>query len=608
MNSTADLLDPLDRHALENPQRYRLQVALLALLGFVALGGSFLLALALAAGLLALLVAGKAYALLKLVIIPLALAWSILKSLFVRIDAPEGIWLRRGEAPALEAEVERLRRATGAPSLAGVVVTDEFNAAAATVPRLLGLLGHRHYLVLGLPLLQALDREQFAAVVAHEFGHFGGGHSRFAGWIYRVRASWLRVRIALDEQHGWLGAPMRKFFDWYAPFFGRYSFALARQNEYEADAAAARIVGAEAAARTLVATTLGVRRQADFWPRLWKQVGGEASAPADVYARLGESLRTPADGEAGRLAEALREASGGEDTHPSLAQRLHALGCAPALPATANESALSLLGERGPALVAELSAQWSAAAADNWIESHGQIQGQLKRLHELSAMPQEMRSDAEQVELACLRDDLDESGDVTAALLAASELQPENPEVQFRLGRRALDEGDGRGVGALEAALRLDPDRMDGGLMRLYAWYREQGDTEGMARIQARGEELERQRERTLAQRKLMRAGDRFRGHALGEERVRALQEAVQRFGKASRVWIARKQLEREDGAPHFVVVVKWRAIVPTGDSTLQKFVDLLPLEGSWTAVLEANLGASRKDFFAAAGDPVYQR
>jgi Zn-dependent protease with chaperone function len=563
-------LDPLDRLALENPQRYRLQVALLALLGFAALGGSFLVALALAAGLLALLVAGKAIALLKLVIIPLALAWSILKSLFVRIDPPEGIWLRPGEAPALDAEVERLRRATGAPRLSGIVVTDDFNAAAATVPRLLGLLGHRHYLVLGLPLMQALPREQFAAVVAHEFGHFGGGHSRFAGWIYRVRASWLRVRIALDEQHGWLGAPMRKFFDWYAPFFGRYSFAFARQNEYEADAAAARIVGAEAAASTLVATSLGVRRQADFWPRLWRQVGEEATTPADVYARLGESLRTPAEREADRLEEALRETSTEEDTHPSLAQRLHALGCAPMLPVETQDSALSLLGERGPALVAELSARWSAAAADNWSASHRQIQAQRQRVTELGAIAPEARSTTEQVELACLRDDLDEGGDLVAALLAASELQPENAEVQFRLGRRALDEGDGRGVGAIEAALRLDPDRMDGGLMRLYAWYRQQEDAEGMARIQARGEELERQRERSLAQRRLMRAGDRFRAHGLDDERLQAVQGAVRRFGKAKRVWIARKQLEREDGAPHFVVVVKWRALTPTGDDTLK--------------------------------------
>jgi hypothetical protein len=105
-----------------------------------------------------------------------------------------------------------------------------------------------------------------------------------------------------------------------------------------------------------------------------------------------------------------------------------------------------------------------------------------------------------------------------------------------------------------------------------------------------------------------MRAGDRFLGNGLDDDRLQAFQWADRRFGKAKRVWIARKQLEREDGAPHFVVVVKWRALTPTGDDTLKKFVDALPLEGSWIALLEGNLGANRKEFFAAAGDPVYQR
>lgn len=52
----------------------------------------------------------------------------------------------------------------------------------------LGVLGwHVNYLILGLPLMQAVSPEQFRAIVAHELGHLSRNHSRFAGWIYRVR-------------------------------------------------------------------------------------------------------------------------------------------------------------------------------------------------------------------------------------------------------------------------------------------------------------------------------------------------------------------------------------------------------------------------------------
>jgi len=610
MNDSTDhraALAPLDRFAIDNPRRYRLRVALLAVLGFATLGGSFLLALGLAAGMLVLVVYGKAVAvLLKLAIIPLALAWSILKSLLVRIEAPEGIALRRGEAPALEAEVERLRVATGAPRLSAIVVTDDFNAAAASVPRLLGLFGHRHILVLGLPLMQALDREQFAAVVAHEFGHFGGGHSRFAGWIYRVRASWLRVRIVLDEQHGWLGLPLRRFFDWYAPYFGRYSFALARQNEYEADAAAARIVGAGPAARALVSTTLGARRLQDFWAGLWAQAGAEPTPPADVHARMAQGLRLAAPGEDERLAEALRETGSEDDTHPPLAQRLRALGGTAALPGPPMDSAASLLGARGVELADLLSRQWTDAAGDNWARQHAFLQAQKQRLRELGALAPAARSAEEQVELACLRDELDDGDDVVAALLAASELAPANAELQYRLGRRALDEGDGRGAGAIEAAMRLDPGAVDGGLRRLYAWFDQQGDADAKARIVVRLEALEQERELALEQRRRLRPGDRFHRHGLDDEQLQVLQAAVLEFGKVGKAWVARKVLAREDGQPHYVVALTWRTLAMAGDSTLQKFADVLPLDGTWTVVLADSLGATKKDYFAAAGEPVH--
>ena len=265
-----DLVERLEREARQSPGLYRFKLGLLAGLGFAVLGGTVLLALGMSVGLVLVLVAISPLLLLKLIKviwIPVAFGWFVLKSLWIRMEPPSGYLLRDGEAADLRAEVEWLREQTGAPPLKGIIIDSQLNAAAASVPRAMGLLGHSHYLVLGLPLMQLLSREQFDSVIAHEFGHFGGGHGRFGGWIYRVRVSWYRLLDGLALQRSWTTKLFRRFFDWYAPYFNAYSFVLARANEYEADATAARVVGAPEAAQALQRVGLGGTVLArDFWP------------------------------------------------------------------------------------------------------------------------------------------------------------------------------------------------------------------------------------------------------------------------------------------------------------------------------------------------------
>ena len=140
------LVERLERSAAQSPGAYRFKLALLAIAGYGVLAVALVVALALSVGLgVALLLTKSVWAikLIKLVWIPLLLAWLILKALWVKIPEPEGRRLRPGEAPALEREVERLRREAGAPPLAGIIIDTDLNAAAASVPRLLGLAGNR---------------------------------------------------------------------------------------------------------------------------------------------------------------------------------------------------------------------------------------------------------------------------------------------------------------------------------------------------------------------------------------------------------------------------------------------------------------------------------
>ncbi|HSO07159.1 MAG TPA: M48 family metallopeptidase, partial [Pelomicrobium sp.] len=185
------LVEDAEAMVSANLASYKLRVALFALLGYAILFG-------IAAG-IALLIGGAAWGavastaflvllLKKKLIIPLlVMLWVLVRSLWVKIEAPDGYRLTPKDHPELFAEIENLRRRLGVPRIHRVVLTEEFNAAMSQTPRL-GVLGwQRNTLVLGLQLLMSLSPEQARAVVAHEFGHLSGNHSRFNGWIYRLR-------------------------------------------------------------------------------------------------------------------------------------------------------------------------------------------------------------------------------------------------------------------------------------------------------------------------------------------------------------------------------------------------------------------------------------
>src|SRR4051794_37771665 len=157
------LVERLEHEAEQAPGRYLLKLALLAGLGYAVLAVTLLCTLgALAFMLLYLLLVRPAidpYMAFPIVILGVA-STVVLRALWIRFVLPEGHELQADEAPELRAEVERIREAVGAAPLHGIVINRDLNAAAAFVPRGLGLWGQRHYLILGLPLLQALDRRE----------------------------------------------------------------------------------------------------------------------------------------------------------------------------------------------------------------------------------------------------------------------------------------------------------------------------------------------------------------------------------------------------------------------------------------------------------------
>ncbi|KFL36100.1 M48 family metallopeptidase [Arenimonas donghaensis] len=607
------LVERLERIAVRSPRLYRVQLMLLALAGYGVLAVAVLVALALSVGLGILLLLTKsvwAIKLIKLVWIPLVLAWLILKALWVKIPEPEGHHLQPGEAPVLEAEVERLRQRAGAPKLAGIVIDADLNAAAASVPRLLGLAGNRHFLVLGLPLMRVMSPEELASVIAHEFGHFGGGHGRFSGWIYRVRLSWFRLLSALQAQQSAATGLFVRFFDWYAPYFNAYSFVLARSNEYDADAMAAQVAGAQVAGRALVRVSLaGDRLGNQFWPEVDRLALVEPEPPAALYGNMARHLSQPAADDADRLARALSESPGLDDTHPVLSARLAALGVTAELPAPAGQAAADAwLGPLADTLQTKFDQDWQAWVSKHWANRH---RGYAAAREAHAALEEkqfgEDLSPAEKLEWAMLCEQLGLGGDILRLYEQALAAAPDNAAALWSVGSLRLERGDPDGLALVEHALVQDP-AFEGRALQLMAdfHYRRNEDAAHDA-VATRLRAWHARQAAHDAERGRLGKNDRYGPHALGTDELQALLDACGEHGKIKKAWLVRKDVPGE-GPPHFVLVVDWRGMVLSAESELNRLLALLNLPGSLYALEKPGNGANARRVIKAAGEPVFRR
>lgn len=544
------LVGRLDAEARRNPAGYRRWVVLLALAGYT------YIALVILAALVPLILSIWAIATLgaialKLILIFSGFIWLVLRSLWVRIEPPQGRRLLPEEAPELFALIEDLRRQLKSVPVHRVLVTEELNASVAQTPRL-GLFGwHRNTLLLGLPLMKALSREQFAAVLAHEFGHLAGGHGRLGNWIYRLRAGWSRLAEVLRERAPTGGFLFKPFFAWFVPYFSATSFPLARTNEYDADATAARLTSPAAAAAALTGlSVVGTFLEARFWPGLHRQADDLPHPAFTPFAAMGEAMRGDIDPASLHdwLEQALARPTSLDNTHPSLSDRLRALGEAPRLELPdRSQAADTLLGPALPAVTAEFDERWQRLILPSWERRHGDVRegrALLAALDERAARADDTAPLTldERLQRARLTEDF--AADNTAAraqLEALHREAPSHPGVCFSLGWHLLEEMDARGPALMTAAIEGDPDFLLSGAGFLRDYHIRQGQHEEAARWHERWHARALELQAFEEERSRVLLGDTLAAHDLMPEQIAQLRQQLRTIKGLRRVWMARK-------------------------------------------------------------------
>ena len=184
-------------------------------------------------------------------------------------EAP-GPELETSQQPELFRLLDSVRSATAQDPPKNVYLIPEVNAWVAQRGGFMGI-GSRRVMGLGLPLMQVLTVDQLRAVLAHEFGHYYGGDTMLGPWIQKTRMGILRTVGSLSQS--WIRLP----FTAYARLFFRITNAISRQQEFAADALAARIAGPRPLGDGLkqihrAAAAFGPYWQNEFAPALQYQV------------------------------------------------------------------------------------------------------------------------------------------------------------------------------------------------------------------------------------------------------------------------------------------------------------------------------------------------
>ncbi|MBN3929065.1 M48 family metalloprotease [Streptomyces verrucosisporus] len=260
---------------------------------------------------------------------------AVLRGMFSGGHAPAargGRAVTRRQAPRLWETVTGLARAVGAPEPTEIRLTLEANASVGEDTRFgAGVAARR--MEIGVPLLAGLSEDELRAVLCHELGHYARRHTRFAATAHRGSAALRTARDGITEAAGGnvLVASYTGYQRWvlgvYAWLFDAVTFVVRRRQEFQADAAAAAVVGREATASALTAVHAVGAAWADYRARLLDPMAGRGLTPDDPLRPFAGMLADPEYAEAleqwrRRMPEPPRSRL---DSHPPLSRRLAAL-------------------------------------------------------------------------------------------------------------------------------------------------------------------------------------------------------------------------------------------------------------------------------------------
>lgn len=572
------LVKKAEQEADKNIGVYKTKLALFALLGYVVIFSILIFLVLLIGGTLATaLISSTLFLLLlkkKLIFIILPAVWVMLKALWVRFDTPTGYLLTREKYPELWQEVERLSKSLKSQPIHQIILTPELNASISQTPRL-GVFGWQmNTLTLGLELLLIAPAEEIRSVIAHELGHLSGNHSKFNGWIYRVRMTWHRLMNAFHDSDSIGARIMAWFFNWYSPKFDAYSFALARNNEYEADAIAVALTSPTIATRALVnvyASSPYIDEQ--YWESFYNKADHLPEPEHAPYVGLVDFLLSNSLSTEGMIKKIKNEMdvkTEYADTHPCLKDRVDAIGAEPVLPKPVKQSAAHIwLGKQLGSVLNEFDKHWYENNSERWRDRYNYVTESNNKLVELSKRELNDLSDDDLWKFAMLNIEFRTDEVALPIYQAYKTRHPDDADASYMMGQILYRQDDEACLNHFKDALNRDSLIINASE---YAYYylmqhdREQEAQEWRDKANQQSEieyAAEQERSSVTVENQFMEAN-------LTDEIIDVLRQ-VSNHKNVKKVWIAQKHLEHYPNSPVYAIVFSARGFYTSYESVQAK-------------------------------------
>jgi Peptidase family M48 len=371
------------------------------------------------------------------------------------------------------------------------------------------------------------------------------------------------LEAGFERQPHWGSSLIRRFFKWYIPYFNAVSFPFARSNEYEADAASVQLTSARNTAQALTNVhMIGSYLSQKYWPRIHaaaKEVPEPAFTPYSGF--VAQDVSDVPRGELDRWREAaLGETTSHIDTHPSLGDRLKAVG-APAefAPPARGEGAEQLLGTVLPVLEQRFDSQWRARIADSWRKYHGQALEKRSRLAALQAENSLAPLDEpKSLELAALEEEVGAgAGTALTSLRETVARFPASTAARFALARNLLLDGNEEGTSTMTAVIAEEPSAVLAGSELLRDYFERRGDQAGAKLWRDRHVDDAIRLHRAEKGRGRLLLSDRYAPHELDAQTLAKLTAQLRSFKQVRRAYLVRKVDASFPAVPLYVLGIK---------------------------------------------------
>jgi len=266
------------------------------------------------------------------VVVAGTLLWSLVPRRH-KFEAP-GPLLQRSAHPKLFGMVDEVAAALNEPLPQEVYLIADPNAFVANRGGFLSF-GSKRILAIGLPLLWTLNVSEFRAVLAHEFGHYYGGDTKMASWVFRAQKAMVSVFQNLGAV-GWIARVgivrllyylVATFVGWYFTAFLKVVKFISRKQEFRSDELACIVAGTQ----PMMSGLRKIHGAFVAWPLYWSSevspILGLGFLPTigDGFSRFLAAPQISAQVESAIKEELAEGKTSAFDSHPPLAERLAAM-------------------------------------------------------------------------------------------------------------------------------------------------------------------------------------------------------------------------------------------------------------------------------------------